>query len=147
MIPRQRHLKNIEKLLRQFPVVGIIGARQVGKSTLAQVLAKQQKDPVTFFDLEDPVDSGRLDDPGLTLRPIRGLVVLDEIQRKPDLFPVLRVLADRQRPKTRFLVLGSASPELLRQSSETLAGRIFYYPELFTSSMMNHILRKTLFEK
>jgi len=127
MISRHRHLQRVEKLLRRFPVVGIIGARQVGKSTLARSLAARRKGPTTIFDLEDPVDLSRLEDPGLALRPLRGLVILDEIQRKPELFPLLRVLADRQRPKTRFLVLGSASPELLRQSSESLAGRIYYY--------------------
>ncbi len=128
MIPRTRHLVQVERLLRQSPVVAIIGARQVGKSTLARALVEQRKGPTTFFDLEDPVDIGRLEDPGLALRPLKGMVVLDEIQRKPELFPLLRVLADRHRPKTKFLVLGSASPDLLKQSSESLAGRIVYYP-------------------
>jgi len=127
MIPRDRHIQRVDKLLRRFPVVGIVGARQVGKSTLARSLAALRKGPTTIFDLEDPVDLSRLEDPGLTLRPLRGLVILDEIQRKPELFPLLRVLADRDRPRTRFLVLGSASPDLLRQSSESLAGRIYYY--------------------
>jgi predicted AAA+ superfamily ATPase len=78
---------------------------------------------VTFLDLEDSEDLLRLENPRLALEPLRGLVVIDEVQRRPELFPLLRVLADRPG---RFLVLGSASPELLRQSSETLAGRIEY---------------------
>jgi predicted AAA+ superfamily ATPase len=82
---------------------------------------------VAYFDLEDPRDLARLQEPTLTLEPLRGLVVLDEVQRRPDLFAVLRVLADRPGPPARFLILGSASPELLRQGSETLAGRIAFY--------------------
>ena len=117
----------LSRLLRRHPVVGVVGARQVGKSTLARQLARGWPGPVTYFDLEDPEDEARLIDPLLALRPLRGLVVLDEVQRHPDLFPVLRVLADRPRRPSRFLVLGSASPELLRQSSETLAGRIVFH--------------------
>jgi hypothetical protein len=83
--------------------------------------------PTTVFDLENPADLARLDDPMLALQELTGLVVLDEIQRRPDLFPVLRVLADRSQHPVRFLVLGSASPALLQQSSESLAGRIHYY--------------------
>jgi predicted AAA+ superfamily ATPase len=98
----------------------------VGKTTLALELLAQRGTGVRF-DLEDPADLARLDDPGLALGDQRGLVVLDEIQRRPELFPVLRVLADRRPRPGRFLVLGSASPDLLRQSSETLAGRISYY--------------------
>jgi len=108
-------------------VVAIIGARQVGKTTLAKEIAKQWKGPVEFFDLENPAELARFEDPMLILQDLQGLVVIDEIQRLPDLFPVLRVLADRQRPATRFLLLGSASPALLKQSSESLAGRISYY--------------------
>lgn len=115
----------IARLLRSFGVVGILGARQVGKSTLARELARTHRS-ATFFDLESPADLARLTEPMLALGSLRGLVVLDEIQRRPDLFPVLRVLADRPRRPARFLVLGSASPELLRQSSETLAGRVAY---------------------
>ncbi len=117
----------VEKLLRSFPVVAIVGARQVGKTTLArQVQRSGRFKRVTHFDLESPVDLARLADPMGGLEPLRGLVVLDEIQRMPDVFAVLRVLADRPRTPARFLVLGSASPELLRQSSESLAGRISY---------------------
>jgi predicted AAA+ superfamily ATPase len=130
MIERSGHLAVLQRLLRQFPVVGLIGARQVGKSTLARALVERTGGRAAFFDLEDPRARARLDAPMLALEGLRGLVVLDEIQRRPDLFPVLRVLADRPRRPARFLVLGSASPPLLRQSSETLAGRIAYH-ELF----------------
>lgn len=126
MLPRPRHLAVLQRLLRQFPVVGLIGARQVGKSTLARALVARIGG-ATLFDLEDPRARARLDSPMLALEGLKGLVVLDEIQRLPELFPVLRVLADRPRRPARFLVLGSASPSLLRQSSETLAGRIAYH--------------------
>ena len=126
MIPRPTHLRRASDLLRRYPVVGIVGARQVGKSTLARQVA-EESDEAELFDLEDPTDLARLADPSLALRPHRGLVVLDEVQRCPELFPLLRVLVDRPGPPARFLVLGSASPELLRQGSETLAGRIAWY--------------------
>jgi len=125
MIERISHRRRIERLLRANPVVAILGARQVGKTTLARQIAGARA-RVHFFDLERSSDLARLSDPELALAPLRGLVVLDEIQRRPDLFPVLRVLADRPRTPARFLVLGSASPDLLRQSSESLAGRIAY---------------------
>jgi hypothetical protein len=124
---RERELGILSRLLRRFPVVGVVGARQVGKSTLARMLAREWARPVAYFDLESPEDRARLVDPQLALQPLRGLVVIDEVQRHPDLFRVLRVLADRAARPARFLVLGSASPELLRQSSETLAGRIVFH--------------------
>jgi len=127
VIERGDQLDKIQRLIRQFPVVAVIGARQVGKSTLARAFAERSATASTFFDLEDPRTLARLDEPMMALEPLRGLVVLDEIQRRPDIFPVLRVLADRPRRPARFLVLGSASPELLRQSSETLSGRIAYH--------------------
>ncbi|MCY4610567.1 MAG: ATP-binding protein [Gammaproteobacteria bacterium] len=128
MRDRPIHLNALEKHLRADPVVGLLGARQVGKTTLARELAKRRRGAVHFFDLESSADLARLTaDPLLALSPLRGLVVLDEIQRLPEVFPTLRVLADRPRSPARFLVLGSASPELLRQSSETLAGRISYH--------------------
>jgi hypothetical protein len=127
MIDRPLHISNLKRLLRDYPVVAILGARQVGKTTLAGELAKSQRGPVTTFDLEDPPALARLQDPALTLAPLKGLVVLDEIQRRPELFQTLRVLADRRPVRTRFLVLGSANPSLLRQSSESLAGRIAFY--------------------
>jgi len=114
-------------LLRRFPAVGIVGARQVGKTTLARQIAASYGRDVSFFDLEDPRDMARLEDPMLALQPLKGLVVIDEVQRYPGIFQVLRVLADRPRNRTRFLILGSASPDLLRQSTETLAGRIIYH--------------------
>ncbi len=127
MIERRGHTSRLELLLSRYPVVALLGARQVGKTTLARALARRWKEPVHFFDLESPVDVARVADAMLALEPLRGLVVLDEIQRRPELFPVLRVLADRPRNPARILVLGSASPELLRQSSESLAGRVAYH--------------------
>ncbi len=107
--------------------MAIVGARQVGKTTLANFVSDSYDGPVTRFDLEKPSDLARLGEPQLALEPLRGLVILDEIQRQPGLFPLLRVLADRTDQPAQFLVLGSASPELLRQSAESLAGRISYY--------------------
>jgi len=127
MIGRQRHLARINDLFRTHPVVGILGARQVGKTTLARQFSAGFDGPASRFDLEDPGDIARLAEPRLALDALPGLVILDEVQRRPDLFPVLRVLVDRPGRDTRFLVLGSASPDLLHQSSETLAGRIAYH--------------------
>lgn len=105
----------------------LLGARQVGKTTLAKQLAATRRGPTTRFDLQDPVDLSKLSDPGLGLRPLRGLVVLDEIHHLPEVFPLLRVLADRRPTPARFLVLGSASGDLLRQTSESLAGRVGFH--------------------
>ncbi len=127
MIQRKRNIRDVRSLLERNKVVAIVGARQVGKTTLSREIAKRWKGPVEFFDLENPAELARLSDPMLVLQDLQGLVIIDEIQRLPDLFPVLRVLADRRQPVTRFLLLGSASPELLKQSSESLAGRIAYY--------------------
>lgn len=127
MIIRDKELATLNELIRRHRVVGIIGSRQVGKTTLARMLCKQWQDKVSFFDAENPEDAARLSDPMLALKPLQGLVIIDEIQRLPGLFNVLRVLADRDPQPARFLVLGSASPELLRQTSESLAGRIFYH--------------------
>ncbi len=127
MIERNRELDTVLRLLRRCPVVAITGARQVGKTTLARQIAQRWKTPAAFFDLEDPQDLARLADPMLVLGDLRGLVIVDEIHRRPELFPALRVLADRPRTPARFLVLGSASPDLLRQGSESLAGRIMYH--------------------
>ncbi len=126
-IDRSWHRARIRALLRTSPVVAILGARQVGKTTLAKAVARAWPRKVSFFDLEDPADLAGLEDPMLALRPRRGLVVLDEVQRRPGLFPTLRVLADRPARPARFLVLGSASPDMLRQSSESLAGRIAFH--------------------
>jgi len=127
MIDRPREIKTLRGLISRNPVVGIIGARQVGKTTLARSFVAQMRGLAHYFDLENPEDEARLGDPMLALKGLKGIVVIDEIQRIPGLFPVLRVLVDRPRPAARFLVLGSASPELLRQGSETLAGRIIYH--------------------
>lgn len=126
-VHRRHHRRRLTLLLRESPVVALLGARQIGKSTLARQLVAARRGPTTWFDLENAADLARLVDPGLELRPLRGLVVLDEIQRLPEVFPLLRVLADRPRTPARFLVLGSASPELLRQTSETLAGRVAFH--------------------
>jgi len=117
----------VTRLLRTYPVVAILGARQVGKTTLAAMVAHARQRPVASFDLENPADVSRLADPILSLEAVRGLVILDEVQHRPDLFRSLRVLADRPRTPARFLVLGSASASLLRQTSESLAGRIAFH--------------------
>ena len=127
MILRYRHEMRLRGLLNQFPVVGLVGARQVGKTTLARSLAAGAQGPVTFFDLEDPADMARLADPRLALESLTGLVVIDEVQHSEGLFALLRVLVDRPGNPARFLILGSADPKLLRQSSESLAGRIVYH--------------------
>ena len=127
ILRRPRHLARIAELFRTHPVVGILGARQVGKTTLARSFVEGEGVAATRFDLEDPDDLARLAEPKLALSTLQGLVVLDEIQRRPELFPILRVLVDRPDNAARFLVLGSASPELLQQGSETLAGRIAYH--------------------
>ena len=126
MLERRDHQQAVLAQLRQFPVVALLGPRQVGKSTLARSLASTTRGPVHYFDLEHEPDLRALESPSRVLEPLTGLVVLDEVHRKPELFTALRVLADRPK-SARFLVLGSASPELLRQSSETLAGRIGFH--------------------
>lgn len=126
VIRRARHPKALSRLLKQRPVVALLGARQVGKTTLARELARKIS-PVETFDLERTDHLARLSDPLLALEPLTGLVVLDEVQLRPELFPTLRVLADRRPLPARFLVLGSASPALLKQSSESLAGRIAFH--------------------
>jgi hypothetical protein len=127
MIIRQTQLSTLVGKLAAFPIVTMLGPRQVGKTTLARQLADQWAGPVRHFDLEDPDDQARLADPAFVLRPLTGLVVLDEIQTRPDLFPLLRVLADRPGSPARFLLLGSAAPELLRHTAETLAGRVVFH--------------------
>jgi predicted AAA+ superfamily ATPase len=122
MIAREALLKQVTAALERSRVVVLTGPRQCGKTTLARELLDE--DSVNYFDLEDPTSLARLEEPMTALRPLKGLVVIDEVQRHPDLFPVLRVLADRKAAPARFLILGSASGDLLRQSSESLAGRM-----------------------
>jgi len=122
MISRTALQTTIQRKLEANRVVGMIGPRQCGKTTLARQFVPPTS--ANYFDLEDPFSLARLDQPMTALQDLQGLVVIDEIQRRPELFPVLRVLADRTPLPARFLILGSASPELLRQSSESLAGRI-----------------------
>ncbi len=131
--PRVLRISYFPKINRAFkigPIVALLGPRQSGKTTLARQFVESLSEPfpfsTNFFDLEDPVHLGRLQNPKLALESLTGLVVLDEIQRVPEIFPVLRVLVDRPNHPARFLILGSASRDLIRQSSETLAGRITY---------------------
>lgn len=124
MIARDGLLTRLRRGMERSPVTALIGPRQCGKTTLARMLPVDG--PGAYFDLEDSDDLLRLENPRLALEALRGLVVIDEIQRRPELFPLLRVLVDRPTEPARFVILGSASPELLRQSSESLAGRIEY---------------------
>lgn len=126
MIDRAIDRGQVSRALKRSRIVALLGPRQCGKTTLAREFVPA--DSPNYFDLEDPTGLARLAEPDLALRSLRGLVVIDEIQRRPDLFPLLRVLADRRPLPARFLILGSASPELVRQSSETLAGRIETVP-------------------
>ena len=121
MIKRSIDENKIRALMEQFPVTAIIGARQTGKTTLAR-----QFNADYYFDLENPRDLAQLENPLLTLEDLSGLIVIDEIQRKADIFPLLRYLTDNN-PKQKYLILGSASRDLIQQSSESLAGRIAYY--------------------
>ncbi|MDD5657627.1 MAG: ATP-binding protein [Elusimicrobia bacterium] len=127
MIKRNAHLEILLRRLRENPVVGLLGPRQVGKTTLAGQVAARWRGPTRRFDFEDERDLDRLAAPARALEALRGLVILDEVQRRPDIFAALRVLADRRPLPARFLILGSASPDLLKQSSESLAGRISYH--------------------
>lgn len=121
---RLQLVKSIKEALEINPVVAILGPRQCGKTTLARSIGEFPSP--NYFDLEDPLDLARLANPKLALEGLEGLVVIDEIQRSPDLFPVLRVLVDRARNRAKFLILGSASRDLIKQSSESLAGRVSY---------------------
>jgi uncharacterized protein len=120
-IDRELCRRQIQESLAQFRVTALLGPRQCGKTTLAKALATGQD---AYFDLEDPSDLARLEAPRLTLGKLTGLVVIDEIPRRPDLFPLLRVLADREPAPARFLILGSASLDLVKGVSESLAGRV-----------------------
>ncbi|MCP5532541.1 MAG: ATP-binding protein [Akkermansiaceae bacterium] len=127
MLHRDGYIERIRERLRDYPVVALPGPRQAGKTTLAGMVAEALPElKVHRFDLESPSDVARLANPELVLGGLRGLVVLDEIQRMPELFPVLRVLADRPDTPARFLILGSASPALVKGAGETLAGRVSF---------------------
>lgn len=146
MIERPRLLDTIRRALGRSRVVALVGPRQCGKTTLARQIVAPTS--VNYFDLEDPISLARLAEPMTALSGLRGVVVIDEVQRRPDLFPVLRVLADRKPRPARFLILGSASPELMRQSSESLAGRIetiplsgFSLAEIGARALSRHWLR------
>jgi predicted AAA+ superfamily ATPase len=122
MIDRKSDSARVRTALKRSRVVALLGPRQSGKTTLARQFVPV--DSLNYFDLEDPQSLARLSEPDTALRPLKRLVVIDEVQRRPDLFPLLRVLADRKPSPAQFLILGSASPDLLKQSSETLAGRL-----------------------
>jgi len=122
VIDRKADVTLVRAALRRSRVVALLGPRQCGKTTLARQFVSP--DSLNYFDLEEPQSLARLTEPDTALRPLKKLVVIDEIQRRPDLLPLLRVLADRMPLPARFLILGSASPDLLRQSSESLAGRL-----------------------
>jgi predicted AAA+ superfamily ATPase len=122
MLERKKLLKQISETLERSRVVALLGPRQCGKTTLARQIVPP--DSPNYFDLENPVSLRLLDEPMTALQDLRGVVVIDEVQRRPELFPILRVLSDRDPLPARFLILGSASPALLQQSSESLAGRI-----------------------
>lgn len=124
LIQRQRYIDQINKVYEVFPLCGLLGPRQCGKTTLAHQYADSLELPVYHFDLEDSSHFDQLQNPKTTLDPLQGLIIIDEIQRSPNLFPYLRVLADYS--DKRILILGSASGQLLNQSSESLAGRIDY---------------------
>jgi predicted AAA+ superfamily ATPase len=146
MIRRLQDTLAVRSTLKRTPVVALLGPRQSGKTTLARHFVSA--DSHNYFDLEDPQSLARLSEPATALRPLKGLVVMDEIQRRPELFPLLRVLADRRPLPARFLILGSASPELLKQSSESLAGRMetvplegFRLADLGAAAQTRHWLR------
>ncbi len=122
MLERTTLASDVAAALKRSRIVALLGPRQTGKTTLARTFLPAASN--RYFDLEDPLATRRLAEPMTELGPLRGLVVIDEVQRRPEIFPTLRVLADRRPLPARFLILGSATPELLRQSSESLAGRV-----------------------
>jgi predicted AAA+ superfamily ATPase len=146
MIERPYYIDEIQAALSRSRIVALIGPRQSGKTTLARMFVSSNS--VNYFDLEDPVSLSRLEEPMTALRGLTGIVVIDEIQRRLDLFPILRVLADRDPLQARFLILGSASPELVRNASESLAGRLetiaisgFSLSEVGQKNLNQHWLR------
>lgn len=122
MLDRPSYFSQLTKAAKRSSITALLGPRQCGKTTLARKFGKKHR--ATYFDLESQPDRQRLQNPELMLGSLQGMVILDEIQEKPELFPVLRVLVDRPHNPVRFLILGSASPELIKNVSETLAGRV-----------------------
>ncbi len=146
LIERHMASQTIKKALRRSPVVALIGPRQCGKTTLAKQFVESSS--LNYFDLENPTSLARLRAPMTALAGLKGTIVIDEVQRQPELFPILRVLADQKRSAGQFLILGSASPHLLRQSSESLAGRLetiqlsgFSLSEVGETALNKHWLR------
>jgi predicted AAA+ superfamily ATPase len=126
MLDRKRLENRVWQGLRRSPAVAILGPRQCGKTTLARAIAAATDQPTRLFDLEHPADEAALQNPLLALERLRGLIIIDEVQRMPELFPLLRVLIDRPEQPAQFLLLGSASPHLVRGVTESLAGRIAF---------------------
>lgn len=127
LIKRDQLFKALISSIKQSRITVLIGPRQIGKTTLVKEFIKQQKNrEIHSFDLEDPVDFDLLENEKLTLEPLEGLIVIDEVQRKPELFKYLRVKADLMKKSTKIILLGSSSRDLIEQASETLAGRINY---------------------
>jgi len=128
--------KTLTRSIARYPVVGLVGCRQVGKTTLARMLQKSLNRESIYLDLELPSDLAKLENAELYLRHYQDtLIIIDEIQREPGLFPVMRALIDEDRRPGRFMILGSASPDMMRHASESLAGRIIYH-ELAPFSFM-----------
>lgn len=143
MIQRWK-LKDLSENLNYFPVIGIVGPRQVGKTTISKTLVKKLKKETLYLDLEDPQDQAKISNPNLFFeRNQDKCVILDEVQRAPNLFPILRSMVDKNRVPGRFILLGSASPELIRDSSESLAGRIAY-EELTPFNLLEIINTKSM---
>jgi uncharacterized protein len=145
-IERKSAKKRLQEALQRSSAVALVGPRQCGKTTLCREFVSPSS--INYFDLEDPASLARLDEPMTALSDLKGLIVIDEIQHRPELFPVLRVLIDKKPVAGKFLILGSASLNLLRQSSESLAGRIevlelsgFALPEVGASDLRSHWLR------
>ena len=123
---RKSFIKKINQAFKGHPIVGLLGSRQCGKTTLAYQFKRQHKEKCHVFDLEDPEDLTAFDNPKAVFESFKETIVIDEIQRRPELFPYLRILVDKEKRKRKILILGSASQELIQQSSESLTGRIIY---------------------
>ncbi len=127
LIKREILLREVKEAFRYHKIVGLIGPRQVGKTTLAKYFVKLLKiKNIHFFDLEDPTDYDLFENEKLLLEPLEGIIVIDEVQRRPEIFKYLRVKCDEMNKNTRIILLGSSSRDLLEKSSESLAGRIRY---------------------